>query len=153
MIFRFDDKMYGSVNAGTGIPTAVGVQAVVNVYFQMVGACLNRIADIYRELCVAVGMAGEFLLVHINGSAAVDTLKNQCNILSDLFGCDFKILFVQVSSAGEIAGVGAVQALTTGFGNHSIVGQMYRFCLIGLIIAAKPPVLHKVICHVYVSSL
>ena len=153
MLFRSDNKVYGSVNAGAGIPTVVGFQAVVNVYFQMVGACLNSIADIYRELCVAVGVAGKFLFVHINGGAAVDTLKNQCDVLPDLFGCDFKILFVQVSSTGEIAGVRAVQAFAPGFGNHSIVGQMYRFCLIGLVIEAKPPVLHKVICHVPVSSL
>ena len=144
MVFRLDHQMYRAVNTGAGIPPAVGLQGIVHIHHQRVDSDLHNLADIYCELCVAIGMVCHFFSIYENRSAAVHAFKYQGNVHTDLLRSNFEFLLVNITPAGEIAAISTVQAFAARFRDHCIMGKVHCLSAFGASILTECPVSHKV---------
>ena len=141
-------KLHRPVDAGAGIPAAVGLQGIVHKNGDGVFPGAHRAGNIHVKGGEAIAVGTGRRTVHGHGTVLINPFKMEDNRLPDGTLRKRKGLFVAVPSPGKIAGVDAVPTFAVPpFQKHGVVGKVDLLPRAALLL--KRPVLVKVNHHVF----
>lgn len=146
MVLLPDHQAHRAVDAGTGIPTAVGFKSVIHRDTQCVVPSVNCGRNVHIKSGIAIPMCANEFPVHIDFAVLVNPFKMQVDGFSNHCRIQRKPLFVDIFSSREIAGIHPIAAGRVPHPTqHCVMGEIHKSRRTAF--PAKLPILCKFNIH------